>query len=517
MTTDTNPAFDFEEYLKTDEFASWHNVFKHRTIIFRVTGSLSTIASACMIIHILRSHHGLSTTYHRLVFGLSLGDFFFSFLASVLDSTMAPKEMNYIIPFAMGNRATCDAQGFLVTFASGLTLAYNMSICFYYLAIVTFDKKDECIQKKLEPWFHGLSIIPPLFLTSMGLVIDGYNSSEGTCWFTPNNQLPHCRGVESGEIRNGFTIPCGRGDGKENPALYRALVIFQHVYILLAPVVVVITMTLMYRSVHKVEKKMQQYGVSALRLRSSSLATSRTSDRSSTRSSRRLRSSTVTSQKRAILRRATGYVAAWALSWIPLLIWSLSDILPVTMFYIYAFLFPLQGVFNFIVFMHPKIRSAKKGPRRRRGSRASNEDVDEVSWGRAFVKAYLSRGERKRTRLRHLQCDTRNNRVSFMDSLPNVVSKLKNSSTNYSGMPLKSSILRNGNRDFVSKQATRPIPNPGDRVDTISDEKIPCADENGDSTSNSPLVLAEDDDLKEVIEDSEVEEFLPNGTNENKQ
>ena len=32
------------------------------------------VASTCLVVHILHSHHGLSTIYHRLVFGLCIAD-----------------------------------------------------------------------------------------------------------------------------------------------------------------------------------------------------------------------------------------------------------------------------------------------------------------------------------------------------------------------------------------------------------------------------------------------------------
>jgi hypothetical protein len=47
---------------------------------------------------------------------------------------------------------------------------------------------------------------------------------------------------------------------------------------------------------------------------------------------------------------------------------------------------PLQGLFNFLVFMSPKVRNAK---RPRRG--------ENLTWRQAFIKAYMSRGERRKT------------------------------------------------------------------------------------------------------------------------
>ena len=98
----------FEAFLNSDLLAARRNQIKTRGVIFHTLGTVSTIASMCLVVHILRSHHGLSTTYHRLVFGLSIGDIMSSF-ANVLGSTMVPKEMNYYVLGAQGNMTTCTA------------------------------------------------------------------------------------------------------------------------------------------------------------------------------------------------------------------------------------------------------------------------------------------------------------------------------------------------------------------------------------------------------------------------
>ena len=51
-----------------------------------------------------------------------------------------------------------------------------------------------------------------------------------------------------------------------------------------------------------------------------------------------------------------------------------------------ACLTPLQGLFNFLVFMSPKVRNAK---RPRRG--------ENLTWRQAFIKACMSKGDRRRT------------------------------------------------------------------------------------------------------------------------
>jgi hypothetical protein len=408
---------DFEAFLKTDLLAARRNVYKTIANITHTTGPISTIASTCLVVHILRSHHGLSTTYHRLVFGLSVADIMSSFLMS-LGSTMVPKEMNYFVPYAQGNTATCTAQGFFVAVGIIAAALYNCSICLYYLVIIRYNKKDEYIRNKLEPWFHGISIAIPLVVGFILIAMKAYNIKDYSC-FIIQNDAPHCIGYEIGDTPEGFSIPCGRGDGEENPILYLVTAIVGFGLVLIVtPTVIIGTMLLMYRSVSKIEQRMQNYGVNALRIKARSGGVNRgeNAETNSTRSAthdqhngvmRRVkgfvmlmvprclhrddqprpasRSTRATSQKRAILHMATGYALAWAFVFVPFMI-AFFFLNSNATAILASCLTPLQGLFNFLAFISPKVRNAKK-PRR----------GENLTWRQALIKAYMSRGEKRKT------------------------------------------------------------------------------------------------------------------------
>jgi hypothetical protein len=426
---------NFEAFLKSDLLAARRNVYKTFAIITHTSGSVSIIASACLAVHILRSHHGLSTTYHRLVFGLSVADIMSSFVMAI-GSPMVPKEMNYVVPGAQGNTATCTTQGFLVAVGIIAAALYNCSICLYYLVIIRYNKKDAYIRNKLEPWFHGISIIGPLMGGFILISMKAYNVNDSTCFIIPNDP-PHCIGYENGDTPKGFSIPCGRGDGGENPILYLVTVIVGFGSVLIVtPTVIIGTMLLMYRSVSKIEKNMRNYGVNALRLNARSEGGNRgeNAETNSTRgatndqtngSMRRIKrfficmiprclhrddqpcptsrsNSRATSQKRAILHMATGYALAWAFVFIPFAIAFFFLKSDATLI-LASCLTPLQGLFNFLVFMSPNVRSAKQP---RRGNK-------NLTWRQAFIKAYMSRGERRRAGRNLSSVNTRTgNRVS---------------------------------------------------------------------------------------------------------
>ena len=62
---------------------------------------------------------------------------------------------------------------------------------------------------------------------------------------------PHCVGYENGEIREGFTIPCGRGrDGAVIFYYFMAFITF-----CIIPVVICISLRMIYRAVKLQEKR----------------------------------------------------------------------------------------------------------------------------------------------------------------------------------------------------------------------------------------------------------------------
>ena len=111
--------------------------------------------------------------------------------------------------------------------------------------------------------------------------------AQSICYFEKND-APHCIGYESGETPEGFSIPCGRGDGGENPILYLVTgSVGYGLVLIITPTVIVGTMLLMYKSVSKIEQRMQNYGVHALRLNARSGGGGNRGESAETNSTRR--------------------------------------------------------------------------------------------------------------------------------------------------------------------------------------------------------------------------------------
>lgn len=437
LTNTTTAATGAADISSTfDPSAEWILNLRERNQTFsdiqRTTGSISLIASTCIILHILRSHHGLTTTYHRLVFGMCVSDILSSFFGWVLNTTMVPKEMNYIIPGAQGNVTTCTIQGFLFSLGMQCAVFYNCAICLYYLAIIKYNKSDEFILKKLEKWFH---LVPTTlaFLRSLTILpFEGYNAGHSICMYGRNSvSKPHCEGYNDVHyaLPEGLTIPCSRG-----VAVHRHMssVIFRVFFFAAPPIVIIGTMMLMYRTVAMIENRSRKYGISSLRLRGERMVPQHTSaieNNSGTREQgnlmNRIQNSwlvimsmlvrggfrfhrnnhavasrllpRVVSRKRPMLYMALGYSLAWALVWLPTILFVLftTRLSSRAIFISIYILWPLQGFFNFVMFMLPKVRDAKR-----------NHRGPEISWAKAFIKAFCSRGQKKREQ-NHVRTTTR--------------------------------------------------------------------------------------------------------------
>ena len=399
------------------------------SIVFCVSGSISIIRSSATVWHILRSHKGVSSTYHRLVFGLCISDFMSSFAYAFSSIPVVPKEMNYLMPFPYENVRSCDGQGFFLTTGLIMATLYNCSVCLYYLAIIRFNNNGDYIKVNLEPWLHGVSVTTSLAIGIIGLVLKMYDADGliGMCYLT-YYEPPHCEGHDHGVILDSFTIPCDRG-ATTSGKLYNLIIFLLPLTIV--PTIIVGTMTSMYRSVRKIESKMLNCGSSTLRLRAS-LRQGGVDNEHATMVSpswigrlksiicpslfpnnRTSRTHKPRSQKRAVLYMAMGYSLTWALLWIPFLVlfFVTANNTSVT---ITSITQSLQGLYNIVVYMSPKVRHAR------------NTKRGKLRWYKAIAKAWMSRGEKDRTIGSRRQLRTVATTSSNSFSLRHSIQRLRN-------------------------------------------------------------------------------------------
>lgn len=368
--------------------AEWKSHGKNVSIIRSVLAIVSLVASSTLIWMLLRSKVRLSSTYHRLLIGMSIADMLYSLSLAHFNST-APSDDDYMVWNARGNQATCSAQGFILFMGAISGLLYSCSLNLYYLAVVRYKKSDKYIRTKMEPFLHGIPVACALVCTTTFLVKKNINSDgEGIC-FIPVHEPPHCIGYEDGQIREGFEIPCGRG--RDGAVLFAYLGFYLTLFAV--PVIIGISLGMIYKSVLQQEKKLGRYGVNAFTASARQLSADDDDVRArgslTVRISRLLMLSSPTSSQernksRAVLHRAIAYSIAYFLAWSFVII-HISLILagiewPTSLSYLTSIFNPLQGYYNFVIFIYPKVLTAKRSKR------------DNLTWCQAFAKAFRSRG-----------------------------------------------------------------------------------------------------------------------------
>jgi len=135
-------------------------------IVAGLSSAFSVLADLAIIVFVLRSTTRLSTVYHRIMLGMSLGDLLAS-LATMLTTIPVPAGVIYEYAGAtLGNNFTCSLQGFAFWFGSSIAFLYCAGLSIYYLCYVKYKMKDDQIKKCIEPLIHTLiflfSIVGPV-------------------------------------------------------------------------------------------------------------------------------------------------------------------------------------------------------------------------------------------------------------------------------------------------------------------------------------------------------------------
>lgn len=413
---DNSASFSFSDWLDSPEHDTMTEQYKTAILVRTVSALISFISSITLAVVVVRSNTGLSSTFHRLLIGICISDILSS-SASTFAAIMAPKELKYISHLLRGNMAICDVIGSLYYFGAVATALYNTSLCLYSLAVVKFKKNDTFIRQRIEPIMHIVCLVLPLAY-SLTLLCGGYINSRGQGCALVKYEPPHCLGVESGVVPEpypgfdyAFEIPCGRGSGARNVKLFVHIPVLCFIFI-----TIISSMTLVYRVVLGNEKKMQMYGARAFK---NSIARRKSITKESEidmnagdgpaprrrksfiekiKSSQLMSKADTTttspsrSQSQTVLYKASAYSCAWFVTYVGvfLQVFTSSDTKGVPYYadIVQSLLFPLQGFFNFVIYMYPNVIHVKR----------TDPDAENLTWFRAFLKALMVKGNMQRKR-----------------------------------------------------------------------------------------------------------------------
>ncbi|KAL7529401.1 hypothetical protein ACHAWF_002965 [Thalassiosira exigua] len=391
-------------------FGEWKYGHGKNITILRLSAAAISVASSCLLTWVIsKSSDRLSTTYHRLLLGMTIGDILYSSLY-LTSNAPTPSDMNYMVWNARGNQASCTVVGTFNSMGFFVSIVYNCSLNFYYLIKIRYNKPDVYIKRRVEPWLHGVPILFALITTTVNLVTKGFNPNiGGTCQgSSPVYFPPHCTGFQDGEIPPGFTVPCGRG---RNAHAFKLGIGF--ITMFLVPIIVGVTLFLIYKVVSKQERIISTYGAGSLGQTQPETTTAPASDATSNEgiSWRTMAKSIILypfkkrgasrsnqgTNSRAVLQKATAFSLSYFVTWIWVTVWTILNLSGVWLNvfpqptwqivynYFMSFMSQLQGLWNFLIFMHPKVMKEKRSS----GS---------MCWCKAFPMAlWLALGGRKRS------------------------------------------------------------------------------------------------------------------------
>lgn len=334
-------------------------------IIQTFTGTLSFLGSSIIISIILRSKTKLNSSYRRLIFGMSVSD-----LSSSCVQALSCIPTNSVL--------ACNLQAFFLHIGTLNTQMYNASLCIYYVLTICFDKKDPWIRKKVEPFLHSISTFWNVGTGIFFMVSKNFNQAGANCWIAPaprdcflDPDIECERGVNAIKLRWWFSA-------------YQMIAIF---------LIIIVSMGMLICKVKRQENVMnRRFSVLPRQLQSqeskrnfASILTNNinVSQRTITR-----QPSESNGRKRQMVKQAFVYVIAYFLPFFFPIIFQITLVKKgkrnFIVWILVAIFMPLQGFFNCVVFIRPRILSYKK----------SNPDS---SWTGAFLSTINAPSRLNRT------------------------------------------------------------------------------------------------------------------------
>ena len=347
-------------------------------VVKMITGSLSVLGSGLLIFNSIRKLRAQeSTTYHRLLLGMSVIDVIHSVFAGTLVSVMVPPESGGW--GALGNWQTCSFQGWAIQLSTAVPL-YNASLSIYFLMTIRHQGKtprssfagpgsNQAVKwtaiQIAEPLFHLVPWTVGLVTAFLALARGWYNPlviPEVGCWV--DHYPAGC--VESAEDE----IECTRGISNAAD-LQRAVIMLSFWPLIAACSIVFVANVAIFVTVVIQERKLKNYGQSG----------------NDSRSKEQIR--TVAFQNFLYVLAMVNTVLWVLLADVAVYIGSIPPATIYPLHLLYVLTFPMQGFWNFLVYIrrrYLRLRRVYSMPWRSAFYRATFPDGSELSSTRAVTK-----------------------------------------------------------------------------------------------------------------------------------
>lgn len=259
----------------------------------------------------------------------------------------APKDTtSSVVRNAIGNVTTCNIQGFMSYTGLVGSVSYDCMLSIYFVMVVVYSKREDEISKRIEPFFHILSICAPLGAGIFLMVTENFNNAGAICWI-------HTFPVDCAMDAD---IVCTRGENA-----FTWLVFFLGFPLALCFLIIIGCMLRLSYSVWKQLKKMRKYGASEFAAKVKRKRRQDMTVTSPTEFNQKLKRRIATSARkshnetRQTFTQAMLYVVALCLTFF----FAITiQIMGPEYFWLYVLqgtFVPLLGFFNFFIFIRPRV------------------------------------------------------------------------------------------------------------------------------------------------------------------
>jgi hypothetical protein len=311
---------------------------KSGIILTTVTGILSTVCSLLILNAIRLSNQKLTTTYHRMMSIMSV----FDIMASVcMALTTLPMPSDDILKFPwpmIGNKVTCQAQGYIILFGLNGGGALYMCLSWYFVFRMTLKMDIYKIRNRIEPVFYVISLALAFFVPSYRLSADFINTvptnpfcivapPHTNCTYTVGASFYVC------EDRTAVRL-------KDFPGFKFLSFGFDMIMIVIAMLIIIATILIKNKNIrratddHQLNSEHKELQVAELR------------------------------HSRVLLIQAFMYILTYFTTWLFTVIPMLAQLDRGDMNVLQVFkliFFPLQGFWNLIIFLYDKAYLAGRG------------------------------------------------------------------------------------------------------------------------------------------------------------
>ena len=309
-------------------------------IVPLITGIISACSSGLIIYIVLRSQEKLSTTYHRIMAFMS----FFDIVSSIfiaLGTIMVPSDN--IFKFAgpmLGNDTTCKIQGWFILFAFAGGTSLNVSLSWYFVCKFAFKMSLHHIAKYIEPIMYTYTVALVFFVPSLYLAMDLIHSNAYDCFCS---FVPYPESCDEEQWYDWGKCTWEDGDVEKyfKYANVAYFVIVSHF------VLIVFGMSIILWTLHKKKQEICD-------LMDAENETIEQVDRQADGENGRKMAMGNLHHSRVLIFQALMYIVAFFLTWILNFLSGELNIASMETDAINSVLFPLQGLWNLLIFLYDK-------------------------------------------------------------------------------------------------------------------------------------------------------------------